>query len=74
MQLLVARASMTGFVVFDYTDRYPQAQAQLATWLRSGELRSREDIVQGGVGDFPDVLLQLFNGKNTGKLILALDT
>ena len=29
MQLLVARASMTGFVVFDYADRYPEAVAQL---------------------------------------------
>jgi NADPH-dependent curcumin reductase CurA len=72
MQLLVARASMTGFVVFDYADRYPEAQAQLAAWLHTGQLRSREDIVHGEVTDFPDVLLQLFHGKNTGKLILAL--
>jgi NADPH-dependent curcumin reductase CurA len=73
MQLLVARASMTGFVVFDYADRYPEAQAQLAAWLHSGQLRSRENIVRGEVSDFPDVLLQLFTGKNTGKLILALN-
>jgi NADPH-dependent curcumin reductase CurA len=74
MQLLVARASMTGFVIFDYADRYPEAQAQLAAWLQSGQLRSREHIVHGGVSDFPDVLLQLFDGRNSGKLILALDT
>jgi NADPH-dependent curcumin reductase CurA len=72
MQLLVARASMTGFVIFDYADRYLPAQAQLAAWLQSGELRSREDVVHGDVSDFPDVLLQLFTGRNTGKLILAL--
>jgi NADPH-dependent curcumin reductase len=74
MQLLVARASMTGFVVFDYADRYPEVRAQLAAWLQSGQLRSREDIVHGGVSDFPDVLQQLFDGRNSGKLILALDT
>ena len=45
MQLLVARASMTGFVIFDYADRYAEGVAQLAQWLRSGELRSREDVV-----------------------------
>ena len=72
MQLLVARATMTGFVIFDYADRYAQAQAQLAAWLKSGELRSREDVVHGDIRDFPDVLLQLFAGKNMGKLILAL--
>lgn len=73
MQLLVARASMTGFVIFDYADRYGEAVVRLADWLRSGELRSHEQVVHGDVGDFPDVLLALFRGDNTGKLILALD-
>ena len=72
MQLLVARASMTGFVIFDYADRFGEGVAQLAQWLRSGELRSREDVVQGDVDEFPDVLLRLFRGENTGKLVLAL--
>lgn len=74
MQLLVARASMTGFVIFDYADRYREGVVQLADWLRSGELRSREQVVEGSVGDFPEVLLALFRGDNTGKLILALDS
>jgi len=73
MQLLVARASMTGFVIFDYADRYPDAVSQLAQWLRGGELRSREDVVHGDVDQFPDVLLRLFRGENTGKLVLALE-
>jgi len=72
MQLLVARASMTGFVIFDYADRYREGVVQLADWLRTGELRSREQLIEGGVGDFPEVLLKLFRGDNTGKLILAL--
>lgn len=72
MQLLVARASMTGFVVFDYADRYPEGVAQLANWLNAGELRSHEQIEHGHVGDFPAMLLKLFRGENTGKLILAL--
>ena len=73
MQLLVARASMTGFVIFDYADRYREGVVQLANWLNSGELRSREQVVHGGVADFPDALLALFRGDNTGKLVLALD-
>jgi NADPH-dependent curcumin reductase CurA len=73
MQLLVARASMTGFVVFDYADRYPEGAAQLAKWLNTGELRSHQQIEHGYVGDFPETLLKLFRGENTGKLILALD-
>ena len=73
MQLLVARASMTGFLVFDYAERYAEGVAQLAQWRQSGELRSREDVVRGGLNRFPEVLLMLFRGENTGKLILELD-
>jgi hypothetical protein len=73
MQLLVARASMTGFVIFDYADRYPEGVAQLAKWLNTGELRSHEQIEHGDVADFPETLLRLFRGENTGKLILALN-
>ncbi len=73
MMLLVARASMAGFLVFDFADRYPQAMAELAGWLREGKIVSREHVVHGGVGDFPETLLMLFDGVNTGKLVLALD-
>jgi NADPH-dependent curcumin reductase CurA len=73
MQLLVARASMTGFVIFDYADRYPEGIAQLANWLGSGELQSHDQIERGDIGDFPATLLKLFGGGNTGKLILALN-
>ncbi|MGO9558698.1 MAG: NADP-dependent oxidoreductase [Acidimicrobiales bacterium] len=73
MQLLVARATMTGFVIFDYADRYSEGVAQLAGWLQSGELRSREDVVHGDIDQFPQVLLRLFEGGNTGKLVLAVD-
>ncbi|MCE7003930.1 NADP-dependent oxidoreductase [Kibdelosporangium philippinense] len=72
MQLLVARASMTGFLVFDYAARYPEATADLAKWLQEGRITSRETIVDGGIAAFPETLNGLFAGKNTGKLILAV--
>jgi NADPH-dependent curcumin reductase len=72
MALLVARASMTGMVVFDYAARYGQAAAEIAGWMREGRLISREDVVEGGVRAFPDTLLKLFNGENIGKLVLRV--
>jgi NADPH-dependent curcumin reductase CurA len=72
MMLLVARASMTGFLVFDFAGRYPEAMAELAGWYGAGRLVARETVVQGSVEDFPETLLKLFEGANTGKLILAL--
>jgi NADPH-dependent curcumin reductase len=73
MMLLVARASMTGMVIFDYQDRYGPALAELAGWYQAGHLVSREHVVHGGIRDFPETLLMLFDGVNTGKLVLALE-
>jgi NADPH-dependent curcumin reductase CurA len=73
MQLLVARASMTGFVIFDYANRYSEGIAQLAKWLDTGQLQSHEQIEHGEIGDFPETLLKLFSGGNAGKLILAVE-
>jgi hypothetical protein len=72
LSLLVNRARMEGFVVFDYADRYPEATAAMGRWLGEGRLRSREHVVRGGVADFPEVLLRLFRGENTGKLVLQI--
>jgi hypothetical protein len=72
MQLLVQRATMTGFLVFDFAERYAEGIAQLAEWLSAGELQSREHVVRGGLEQFPDVFLRLFRGENTGKLVLQL--
>jgi NADPH-dependent curcumin reductase len=73
MMLLVARASMTGMLVFDYADRYPEAMAELAEWYKAGRLVAHETVVPGSVEDFPETLLMLFEGANTGKLVLALN-
>jgi NADPH-dependent curcumin reductase CurA len=70
LSLLVARASMTGMVIFDYAPRYGEAAGELAAWLAEGRLISREDVLEGGVQKFPDALLRLFAGENTGKLVL----
>ena len=72
LQLLWRRASMTGFLTPDYADRYPEARAELATLLRDGRLVSREQIVEGGVRAFPELLPMVFAGASTGKLILAI--
>jgi len=72
LALLVARASMTGMVVFDYVARYGEAAREMAGWLADGSLISREEVIEGGVEAFPDALLRLFAGDNTGKLVLHI--
>lgn len=72
MSLLVFRASMTGFLVFDYEDRYAEGVAEIGRLIGSGDLVARETIVEGGVEAFPEALLGIYRGINTGKLVLAL--
>ena len=71
LALLVNRASMTGMVVFDYADRYAQAAREMAGWMMEGKLKARSDVVEG-FETFPETLLKLFRGENTGKLVLKV--
>jgi NADPH-dependent curcumin reductase CurA len=71
ISLLVSRASMEGFLVFDYAERFDEAAGDMAGWMASGELKSREHIVEG-LETFPETLLKLYSGENTGKLVLQV--
>jgi len=71
LSLLVNRARMEGIVVFDYAERYPQAIAEMAAYLKDGRMKGREDVV-AGIDTFPETLLKLFRGENFGKLVLQV--
>jgi NADPH-dependent curcumin reductase CurA len=71
LSLLVNRASMKGFVILDHAAHFGEAAREMAAWLASGKLKSREDIVEG-LEKFPETLLMLYSGENTGKLILKV--
>lgn len=71
LSLLVNRASMKGMVVFDYADRYGEGARTMGGWMAAGKLKSHEHIVEG-FDTFPDSLLKLFKGENTGKLVMKI--
>lgn len=70
--VLVMRLRMQGFIVFDFAGKRKEAVAQLSAWHRAGRLKFREDIREGGIDAYPDVLNLLYTGGNFGKLILKL--
>jgi hypothetical protein len=72
LSLLVNRAKMEGFVVFDYAPRYKEAAAELGAWVAAGQLKTRETIVDGGIAAFPDTFTRLFSGDSVGKLLLRI--
>jgi len=69
LSLLVNRARMEGFVVFDHRKNYQKAAREMAGWMAEGKLKAREHVVEG-LETFPDRLLMLFKGENIGKLVL----
>ena len=71
LSLLVNRARMEGFIVFDYASRYGEGARALAGWLAEGRLKTSEQVEEG-LESFPDVFLKLFRGENTGKLVLKV--
>jgi NADPH-dependent curcumin reductase CurA len=71
MQLVFKSATMRGFLLPHYTDRYDEALAALQEWVRAGQLRFAEDIVDG-LDHAPDTLRRLFEGKNLGKQLLKV--
>jgi NADPH-dependent curcumin reductase CurA len=72
MSLLVNRARMEGFVVFDYAKRYREAAAEIAGWIAAGKVTTKEHVVRGEIDDFPETLQMLFRGENVGKLVLEI--
>jgi hypothetical protein len=71
-QLLVKRARMQGFVIFDHRDEASAARAQLASWVREGRLQYLEDVLDG-IEHAPDAIAGLYRGENLGKRLIRLD-
>jgi NADPH-dependent curcumin reductase CurA len=69
--ILVKRARVQGFLVFDYLERSAAARAQLAAWLKNGRLRYREDIADG-LAAAPGALVGLLEGRNFGKQLVRI--
>lgn len=69
--LLVKRASMQGFVVLDHPEHYERARGELAQWIREGQLRYIEDVLEG-MDNAPDAIAGLYRGENMGKRLIRI--
>jgi NADPH-dependent curcumin reductase CurA len=71
MRVIAARIRLQGFLVLDYQARMDEFYRDMAGWLNSGAVRSRETVVDG-LEQAPDAFLGLFEGVNTGKMLVRL--
>jgi NADPH-dependent curcumin reductase CurA len=71
MRTIAMRIRLKGFIVFDYFPRMAEFYAEMAPWVASGTVKSRETVVDG-LEAMPDAFRGLFSGANTGKMLIRL--
>lgn len=69
--LLVQRVRLEGFIVLDHLGRIAEAVADLGGWLKEGRLKPLETVVEG-FEQLPSAINMLFDGANTGKLVVRV--
>ena len=62
---------MRGFNQGEFADRHEEALALLATWVRSGALTYKEQVVVG-LENAPAAFLGMLEGSNFGKLLVQV--
>ena len=68
-QILTKSATVQGFMVNNYNQRFPEGLMQLSKWIREGRLKYTETVIDG-FKHLPEAFIALFEGKNTGKMIV----
>ncbi len=69
--ILTNRIKVQGMIVFDWLERYPEANRDLLDLVVGGKLKTRESVVQG-LENAPKGLIGLFKGENFGKQLVKL--
>lgn len=69
--MLVNRATMRGFLLFDYADRYDAGIRELVSWVKAGRIKYRYDVIEG-LERAPQGLIRLLTGANFGKQLVKI--
>jgi NADPH-dependent curcumin reductase CurA len=69
--MIYNRLTMKGFVFYEFEPLRAQFLADMKRWLKEGRIRYRTTILQG-IEQAPTALIGLFNGTNTGKMLVQL--
>lgn len=71
--ILVARATMSGFIILDHSDEFPEALSELRQWVSEGRIKWREDVIEG-LDNAPSALASLYQGANNGRMVIKVIT
>jgi NADPH-dependent curcumin reductase CurA len=69
--VVTKRLTLQGFIVMDFYDQQEKAIAELKGWVESGQLKVREDVIEG-FENLPAALIGLLAGENVGKRMVKV--
>jgi NADPH-dependent curcumin reductase CurA len=69
--LLRRRVLLQGFIILDHLDRASEAMSEIGPMLADGRLQPLETVVEG-FETLPTAINMLFDGANTGKLVVKV--
>jgi NADPH-dependent curcumin reductase CurA len=72
-EVLSRSLTIRGFIQREFADQRPAFLREMAGWIASGEVRYKEDVVDG-LTNAPNAFMGLLEGKNFGKLIVRVAT
>ena len=72
LQAILKRLTLRGFIVRDHEDLRDEFETRMAGWLRSGEVRSEETVVEG-LDRAVEAFIGMLHGANLGKMLVRLD-
>ena len=71
IRMIAMRIRMQGFLYGDYIPRLDEFHRDMSGWIASGAVKPHETVVEG-LDKMPDAFLGLFEGANTGKMLVKL--
>ena len=71
MRIIAARIQLKGFIVFDFQPRMAEFYRDMGALLASGKVQAKETVIEG-LEAMPQAFLGLFEGANTGKMLVKL--
>lgn len=69
--IVTKRLTLRGFVVMDFDNQREAALKDLQGWVASGQLKVKEDIIDG-LENTPAALIGLLHGENRGKRMIRV--
>ncbi|SFR93266.1 hypothetical protein SAMN05216570_0806 [Dyella sp. OK004] len=69
--VLTRSLTLRGFIQREFVQHYPEFLREMGGWLRDGQVRYREDIVDG-LEHAPEAFIGLLKGRNFGKLLVRV--